>query len=224
MKHPFKTPRRRFVVEVLESRSLLSGMSTDIFVRFTADDPLVKQQAALRAVGASVVTAYPDGPELLRLGGRVTPSAAIKVSSKADPGVVYATADSTIHVAATAFVPNDPDFGQQWGLNNPNDVDIDAPEAYAVTAGTSATIVAVLDTGIDLSDPDFVGRIWTNPSTRSDARAGFPRDVHGWNFINNTPDVQDDNGHGTHVSAIIAADLNNNYGVAGVDPQAESNT
>jgi thermitase len=218
MKRSPRSTGRRFVVEVLETRSLLSGTSSEIFVRFSSSDPLAKRQSALHALGASVVTDYPDGPELIKLGSRVTAAVAIK-TLEANPEVMYASPDSIIHVTSAAFVPNDPAFSQQWGLNNPNNVDIDAPEAYGVTAGTSATIVAVLDTGIDLNNPDFVGRIWTNPN--NDAKQGYPKDVHGWNFIDNTPDVQDNDGHGTHVSAIIAADANNGFGVAGVDPQAE---
>jgi thermitase len=218
MKRPTKTLRRKFVVEVLESRSLMSGSTSDIFVRFTSDDPLARQQAALRSLGASVVTSYPDGPELIKLGRGVTPSSAV-AKLEAESGVVYASLDSTIHVASVPILPNDPALSQDWGYNNPNNVDIDEPEALGVTVGSSSTIIAVVDTGIDLNDPDFVGKIWTNP--RNDAKGGYPNDVHGWNFINNTPDVQDDDGHGTHVSAIIAATANNNYGIAGVDPAAQ---
>jgi subtilisin family serine protease len=126
---------------------------------------------------------------------------------------------STTSVPARPLIPNDPSFSQQWGLSSATNVDIDAPRAWSRTTGNPATIVAVLDTGIDLSNPEFAGRIWTNPdSSESD---GYPGDVHGWNFISNTPDVQDDNGHGTHVAGIIAAAGNNGIGVAGVDWNAQ---
>lgn len=194
------------------------GPDTSIFVRFTADAPASDQQSALRALSASVVTSYPDGPELITLGVGISPSDAIK-DLEADPGVDYASPDATIHAEAVAGLPNDPAFGQLWGLNNSNNVDIDAPEAWGVTLGNPSTIVAVIDTGIDLNNPDFAGKIWTNPV--NDAGAGYPNDVHGWNFIDDTPDVQDDDGHGTHVSAIIAAVGDNNYGVVGVDPSAQ---
>jgi thermitase len=101
-------------------------------------------------------------------------------------------------------------------LNNPDNVDIDAPAAWSVTTGTPATIVAVLDTGIDLSNPEFAGRIWVNPNGGSGAD-GYVGDVNGWNFVNNTGNVWDDNGHGTHVTGILAAAGNNGYGVVGVD-------
>ena len=117
------------------------------------------------------------------------------------------------------LIPNNPDFKLQWGLNDAANTDIDAPQAWARTTGSSSTIVAVLDTGIDLANPAFAGRIWTNPNPSADA--AYPGDVHGWNFVANDADVQDDNGHGTHVAGILAATGNNGIGVAGVDWNAQ---
>ena len=91
---------------------------------------------------------------------------------------------------------------------------IDAPYAWAVTTGTPSTIVAVLDTGIDLTNPEFAGRIWTNPTANRD---GYLGDTHGWNFVAGTGNVQDNSGHGSHVSGILAAAGNNGSGIAGVD-------
>ncbi|MGB9826129.1 MAG: S8 family peptidase, partial [Desulfofundulus sp.] len=62
--------------------------------------------------------------------------------------------------------------------------------------------VAILDTGIDLHHPDLQENI-----------AG------GVNFVEPHLPPQDDNGHGSHVSGIIAA-VKNNYGVVGVAPRA----
>ncbi len=112
-------------------------------------------------------------------------------------------------------------IGQLWGLDNPRDVDIDAPEAWSVTTGSPSTIVAVLDTGIDLDHPELAGRIWTNPGEVAangvdDDGNGYVDDVHGWNFVAGTNDVQDDNGHGSHVSGTIAASGNDGLGVVGV--------
>jgi len=92
---------------------------------------------------------------------------------------------------------------------------IDAPAAWGFTTGTPATIVAVLDTGIDLRSSEFAGKIWTNSNTSGSD--GFRGDLHGWNFVNNTSNVQDNNGHGSHVTGILAANTNNGVGVAGVD-------
>jgi thermitase len=216
MKRTVRASRRRLAVESLEARSLLSASPLDeIFVRFNASVPAARQAAEIASVDASVVTSYPDGPELLSLPSSAAASSAIS-RLEADSGVVYATPDSTIHIASTPFYPDDTDFSQDWGLDQANNIDIDAPEAYGITGGSDAVIVAVIDTGIDLNDPDFALNLWTNPV--NDASSGYPDDIHGWNFVSNDNDVQDDNGHGTHVSAIIAAQANNNYGIAGVAP------
>ncbi len=194
------------------------GPATGLFVRFAATATPADRQAALAGVQATVVQSYPDGPELVTIGEGIDPAGAIR-SLQATPGVVYAEPDSVIHADSVPLYPNDPVFYRDWGLNNANNVDIDAPEAWSITTGNPATIVAVLDSGIDLGNPDFAGKVWTNPI--NDAAQGYPNDLHGWNFLANSPNVQDDNGHGTHVSAIIAAAGNNARGVAGVDWAAQ---
>lgn len=76
---------------------------------------------------------------------------------------------------------------------------VDAPEAWTATRGANVN-VAIIDTGIDYTHPDL-----------KDQFAG------GFNEITKTSDPLDDNGHGTHVAGIIAAE-DNNIGVVGVAP------
>lgn len=71
-------------------------------------------------------------------------------------------------------------------------------------------VIAVIDTGLDLNHPVFVntGSIWTNPGEIAgnhidDDGNGFVDDVHGWNFVDNSSVMYDDDGHGTHVSGIV---------------------
>src|SRR5262245_14956989 len=65
-------------------------------------------------------------------------------------------------------LPNATSFGTQWGLNNTGqnsgkaDADIDAPEAWDVTTGSSKNVVAVIDTGIDYRHLDLYRNIWIN--------------------------------------------------------------
>jgi subtilisin family serine protease len=121
-----------------------------------------------------------------------------------DPAVVSVEPDST---GAVQFTPNDaywltdPGFGVgQWGLRA-TQVD----KAWDVVRGSPAITVAVIDTGIDANHPDLAG-------------VALP----GITFVS-SPDpsctagtVIDDNGHGTHVAGVIAANGNNGQGVAGV--------
>ncbi|MEA2630470.1 MAG: thermitase, partial [Chloroflexota bacterium] len=135
---------------------------------------------------------------------------------KANRLVAYAELDGMVQAAD--IIPNDPNFPAQWGLNSGNNVDIDAPQAWSISTGNSAIIVAVLDTGIDLRNPDLTSRLWTNPTANTD---GYTGDVHGWNFVNNSPNIQDNNGHGSHVTGILGAVGNNGVGIAGVDWNAQ---
>ena len=62
---------------------------------------------------------------------------------------------------------------------------------------------------------------WANPTNTQDGDTAHPDDLIGWNFINNTNNPLDDNGHGTATAGIIAATGNNGVGVAGVNWSAQ---
>ena len=200
------------VGSAVESIGQGSQALTDFFVQFKSTVSARLTNVVIRAVGGSVTQTYPDGTKLVEVANHAAVDRAVQRLSRS-PLVVYSQANTAIKVAAAVY-PNDPTFGYAWGLNNANDVDIDAPEAWGITTGNPYTIVAVLDTGIDLSNPDLASRIWTNPY--NDAASGYPYDIHGWNFVANNNNVQDNNGHGTFVSGIIAAAGNNGTGIAGV--------
>ncbi len=180
-----------------------------LFVEFKPNTSASQARAEIASFGGQVMTRYPNGPELVQLAPWANAAAAVS-QLQAEPNVVYSEVDATVHYdSVPAILPNDPFLGQQWALNT-----IDAPEAWALSTGSSSTIVAVLDTGLDVNNPDFAGRLWTNPTVNSD---GFLGDLHGYNFVSNNGNIQDDNGHGTHVTGILAATGNNGVGVAGVD-------
>ncbi|EER11048.1 Major intracellular serine protease precursor, putative [Perkinsus marinus ATCC 50983] len=67
-------------------------------------------------------------------------------------------------------------------------------------------ILAIIDSGVDMTHPDLVNQFWRNPSDNS----------IGFNFITNSTNVADDNGHGTHCAGNAAAQTNNSIGIAGV--------
>jgi subtilisin family serine protease len=119
----------------------------------------------------------------------------------------------------TSSVPNDPGYPLQWAPPI-----VQAPTAWDVTTGARNVVVAVLDSGLDLSHPDLVANTWFNPRELAgngidDEQNGFIDDVYGWNFLNDTNTVQDNYGHGTHVSGIIGAVGNNGIGITGVSWQ-----
>ncbi|MFW6347466.1 MAG: S8 family serine peptidase, partial [Cyclonatronaceae bacterium] len=115
---------------------------------------------------------------------------------------------------------DDPRLEEQWHYNNTGQTggtegaDINLFSAWDVTTGSSDVIVQVMDSGFDLNHPDLDGILWENPN--SGPGNGYDGDDHGWNFVNDTSDIQDQNGHGTHVSGTIAARNDNGVGVSGI--------
>lgn len=141
-------------------------------------------------------------------------------------GQVKDQTDKVIDEPSALF--NDPAIKQAWGLKKS-----DAARAWSVTQGSSDTIVAVIDTGVDEEHEDLKTNLWTNPGeTGKDAKGkdkasngiddddnGFVDDVHGWNFVSNNNRLEDNHGHGTHIAGIIGAEAGNKKGISGISPK-----
>lgn len=157
---------------------------------------------------------------ILRLAPDSDPQAALDTLAK-DPAVEWVEPDYLAQPIrsphpAVQTTPNDPIFAQQWGLTQ-----IQAPAAWDVVTGSSSTIIAVIDSGIDFAHPDLVNKLWTNPGEipangLDDDNNGFIDDVKGWDFVNDDNNPADDEGHGTQVAGVAAAASNNTLGIAGM--------
>jgi len=150
---------------------------------------------------------------------------------KNDPDILKVSPN---YIRKTLIIPDDSDFGDQWGLYNTGQLvnglhktggiagaDIDAPAAWDISTGSSNVVVADIDSGINYNHPDLKANVWVNPGEIpgngiDDDDNGYIDDVYGIDTINGDSDPMDDYGHGTFTAGIIAAVSNNSKGVAGV--------
>ncbi|EFO79910.1 peptidase S8 and S53 subtilisin kexin sedolisin [Oscillochloris trichoides DG-6] len=145
----------------------------------------------LRMIDAYAFSPIGIGSDTYRITFRqpISP-AAVATRLARDPGVVYAEPNHRRELLRT---PNDTVLAQQWALNN-----IQAFDAWDISTG-SAIVIAVLDTGVDANHIDLQGQV-----------------ISGFNAFTGGNDTNDDNGHGTAVAGLIAANTNNGEGVAGI--------
>lgn len=138
---------------------------------------------------------------------------------------------------AQAASANDRYYYLQWALKNDGTfsqksrigdntavagIDINVETAWDLYTPVRGVTVALIDTGVDLSNPDLYPHVWTNPGEIEgngidDDHNGYVDDVHGWNFRsnNNTLLTPGQDSHGTHCFSTISADYNST-GVAGI--------
>ncbi|CAK8988486.1 unnamed protein product [Durusdinium trenchii] len=117
-------------------------------------------------------------------------------------------------------IPDDPHWPRLWGLDKIRMLDAWSRLTELGLDGEE-TVVAVIDTGVQLDHPDLMDSLWTNPGEIPDNGIdddgnGFIDDVHGYDFAGEDGHPDDDNGHGTHCAGILAATANNGVGIAGV--------
>ncbi len=149
------------------------------------------------------VLTLPEGVDPLAVAGAV----------RALEGVRYAHPNWLTEIA---FEPNDPRWNQQCGPQA-----INAPAAWDITRGSSDIVIAVADTGLNFSHEEFQGNVYVNPDEIAgngidDDNNGYVDDINGRDCIDDTNNMTDGNGHGTHVSGTAAAPINNNLGIAGM--------
>jgi subtilisin family serine protease len=161
----------------------------------------------------------PAGIERLFIAD-VSPDASVAQAVRAlarNPDVEYVEPDAVARITGSAapLIPNDQYFLYQWALHNTGltiplasgpvtptaGADINAPAAWDISTGSANIVLAVLDTGIATSNPEFAGRL-----------------VTGANFVTSGDPLDDSvSGHGTAVASIAAATGGDGQLMAGID-------
>ncbi|MFH1139668.1 MAG: S8 family serine peptidase [Pseudomonadota bacterium] len=175
---------------------------------------------AVRADAARAASAW-TGWLKVDLAGRGLPAALADLAAVS--GVEYVQPN---YVYRAAAVPNDPDYGQLWGLNNTgqtiNDpegakvgtsgIDMGLEAAWEARTDCRATLIAVVDSGVNYLHQDLAANMWDGTGCPT----GYDCSKHGYDFVDNDNDPMDLDGHGTHVAGTIGAAGDNGLGLAGV--------
>lgn len=155
-------------------------------------------------------------------------------------GRIFSTRlNALIQGTNSLVLPLDPLAPQQWYLKNSGQ---ESPKGIKGTVGADIrftrldlmpdndkeVILAVIDSGIDLSHPDIdLARLYFNPGEMGtdqfgrerrsngidDDNNGYVDDSLGWSFSSNSSNISDSLGHGTHVTGLLASKNNNRVGL-----------
>jgi hypothetical protein len=201
------------------------GRLAFIFIVFTALlAPLLEVSAEqFWATRAEYLVQYKDlvNPVAMRL------SAGELLKVQSDPRVSLVELNVSYQ---KANLPNDYYINNQWYLKR-----IRADRAWSLVHDSPEMVVAVIDSGVQISHPDLKNNIWVNKKEiagngRDDDKNGFVDDINGWDFVNNVADPApkfklgysaDGVVHGTVIAGVLAASGDNRTGVAGVTWSAQ---
>lgn len=193
--------------------------SGEVLVRYRDSSNANSAAAVRHSLGLSSKAALLDGRmELLALPSMVDVPGALAMLAN-DPRVAYA--EPNYLRRKLTVTPNDPQFGDQWGLSNTGQAnfvsggpagnaggdlhllsawDLDG-DGVADHTGRGNVTVAVIDDAVETTHPDLAANL-----------------VAGYNFVDNNNDPSPANSsesHGTSVAGCIAAVGNNGIGVSG---------
>src|SRR5215211_3999397 len=235
------SPRRIRVPVQNTTRS--SRRDGELLIRFRRSASLTEQNSVAASIGAREFRVLRGTSRVVRvvLGRSQTiESAALALQNQplveaVEPNyVIYQDNVSKPKSAAKLLpsaqfqqpgIPNDPRFTEQWPLRNLGGnarlfgSDIQVTSIWSHNTGQRELRIAVIDSGIDFTHPDLKNQQWKNQKETRDGkdqdRNGYIDDISGWNFVKDNQNVADENGHGTNIAGIVAAEGNNGIGIAG---------
>lgn len=203
--------------------------SGEVIVKFKADVAQPQVQSIFSNAGLAQRRYFPQiGAYLCNITNQQNVNTAVQ-ACQADPNIEYAEPNYTykhFNPIPPRATPNDPRLNDLYAMQNSNDADIDAVEAWDKQKGDKNVLIAIIDTGVDDDHPDLKANIWINPGESGDGKEnngvdddnnGYVDDYRGWDFVGDDNNPDDDNGHGTHVAGTIGAVGDNGTGVVGVN-------
>lgn len=169
-------------------QAVAQGHGSQLLVKFRGDTTAQAVSATLGTTHAEQVGIVPDlGVRELHVSPDRIASSVRQLSR--DPQVAFVERDTKVRSLAS---PNDYWWPSEWAPPK-----INAPLAWDSTTGSASTVIAILDSGVDFSQPDLQGAF-----------------VAGRDIVNSDDDPSDDYGHGTQVAGVAGARSNNGVGVA----------
>lgn len=161
----------------------------EALIKFKPGASIALQESLLKANQASVVKDIPQiGVKEIKVPDQALDAVITALSH--NPAVEFVEKNSIATMQDTT--PNDPWWPNEWGP-----VRTRTNKAWDTTTGISNTIIAILDSGVDFTQPDLQGKF-----------------VSGYDIVNNDTDPTDDNGHGTYIAGIAGTVSNNSTGIA----------
>lgn len=188
----------------------------EVLVKLRSNTTAERFGAINRQLGATMIEKLGETQwQRVIISGGMNVDEAIKTYSRYDE--VLAVQPNFYY--SLQVTPNDPQFtaAGMYGLTK-----ISAPAAWDLTTGSSAVVVADIDTGLRMTHEDIGSNLWTNSGEiaangMDDDGNGFIDDVNGMDFFFNDSNPADEHGHGTHTAGTIGAAGNNLLGVSGVN-------
>lgn len=189
---------------VLRMPQLNAATSTSV-LDYASRQPAIRKNWSIDALGGGFYKLSAPGASVTNVMAWAAGQQALYI----EPNAVHRAAGT----------PNDPLYTSPDNWAFPR---IKAEKGWDTSTGSRATIVAVLDTGIDYNHVDLVDNMWKNPNETpgngiDDDTNGVIDDIFGFNAFTNGGDPMDDNGHGTFSAGLIGAVGNNSLGMAGTN-------
>jgi thermitase len=168
-----------------------AAAAEEILVKFRPSVSRAAESDIHESLGSRVVQIIPRiEVRRVRVPSGVSIDEAVRYYAN-QPSVEFAEPNYT---RTPSYTPNDPLLPAQWGPAK-----IGCPPAWDLSKGSAASVVAVIDTGIDLTHEDLRNKL-----------------VTGYDFAQNDADPTYTDPHGVHTAGIACADTDNGVGIAGV--------